>query len=311
MEGMEKEDPRLQPQPEPTEPTGAKNPTTSPVPAPRLTPEQQFPGMTPAQRDKARHKLLEHTYPSVIKRRGKVGPPKYVDANGVQTLRNNRHKLDCACNFCVPTRPPNPNGPFPKSIPDDPGPQGAPKPLSQKAARFIKFFCDPRSTTYLKRRPSMTRAGYGITHKSAHLGAPAQAAIRAAFEKVGITPTLLAKRVKEGLDATSTEVISFKGEVTDKVELVDYSERRQNVELAMRVRNDIPRDIGVEGSHVHLHIPARLSEAAWDATVTATAVPAPTDAQSPYPAPRALLEAPGGPDEDEDLNDEDEEETSE
>lgn len=83
------------------------------------------------------------------------------------------------------------------------------------------------------------------------------AAIQVAISKAGITPKLLAKRLREGLDATETKTFAFNGKIMDEKEVADFKERREHIELATKLLGatdkENERDGGKDGK-VHVSV---------------------------------------------------------
>lgn len=73
-----------------------------------------------------------------------------------------------------------------------------------------------------------------------------------------IPPELVVKRLREGLDATTTKVATFEGEITDEAEYVDHGERRAHLELAAELGGYAEKK-GLEG--IEITIRSVLNEA--------------------------------------------------
>jgi hypothetical protein len=54
--------------------------------------------------------------------------------------------------------------------------------------------------------------------------------------KAGATDELLAKRIAEGLTAFDTKFSTYMGEITDSQDVIAFSERREMVELVLKVK---------------------------------------------------------------------------
>ena len=59
------------------------------------------------------------------------------------------------------------------------------------------------------------------------------------LEQAGATDALLAKRVFEGLNARDTKFATYEGEITDSQEVIDYGERREMTELALKLKGHL------------------------------------------------------------------------
>jgi hypothetical protein len=116
------------------------------------------------------------------------------------------------------------------------------KTRSTKAAKPL----DAREQRYkanriggMSMRKAALRAGYSV-HMADHAGDKIEPKVNAelvkAMEAEGITDELLAKRIREGLDAKKTEFGKFKGLIKSTVETIDFSERRQMALSAARIR---------------------------------------------------------------------------
>lgn len=57
--------------------------------------------------------------------------------------------------------------------------------------------------------------------------------------EAGATDELLAQRLREGLDAMDTKFATFEGRITDHEELVSWSERREYLELALKLKGHL------------------------------------------------------------------------
>jgi phage terminase small subunit len=64
-------------------------------------------------------------------------------------------------------------------------------------------------------------------------------AFKAVLEKAGITDELLARRLREGVDAKETKFFAHQGKVIDKRQTVHHGERRAHVELAMKIKGHL------------------------------------------------------------------------
>ena len=83
------------------------------------------------------------------------------------------------------------------------------------------------------------------------------AAIQLALQQAGITPQLIADRVREGLDAKEIKFFAEKGIVSDEREVVDFSERREMVKVATNLMgaDKKEKDVGgPEDKGIHISV---------------------------------------------------------
>lgn len=102
--------------------------------------------------------------------------------------------------------------------------------VTPRQSKLIEGILEGKST-----RKAALEAGYA-EHTAAHpdqlLGTEA---VRAQLARLLASPAKIAQRINEGLDAMVTEFAKFEGRITDKVECIDFSERRQYAALAARL----------------------------------------------------------------------------
>jgi hypothetical protein len=67
-----------------------------------------------------------------------------------------------------------------------------------------------------------------------------QEAFRVLLHKAGATDQKLAQRLAEGLDAVETKFFQKEGRVTDSRNVINWSERRNYLELACRIKDLVP-----------------------------------------------------------------------
>ena len=63
-----------------------------------------------------------------------------------------------------------------------------------------------------------------------------KAALTDLLESAGVTDRLLAQRIREGLDAMETKLAISGGKITAQRRFVDWSQRREMVELVLRLK---------------------------------------------------------------------------
>jgi hypothetical protein len=56
------------------------------------------------------------------------------------------------------------------------------------------------------------------------------------MERAGVNDERLAKVINDGLDATITKTATMDGQITDTLELINYSERREMAELCCKLK---------------------------------------------------------------------------
>lgn len=61
-------------------------------------------------------------------------------------------------------------------------------------------------------------------------------AVREQFAKLMPPLSKLALRIRQGVDATVTEFAKFEGKITDRVDCIDFEQRRRHVEMALNFR---------------------------------------------------------------------------
>ena len=107
------------------------------------------------------------------------------------------------------------------------------KQLTIRQRRFIEGKLQGRSSAEAARAAgysaSVSRHANRIISESPHI----QAAMSALLDAAGVSNELLAQRMREGLDAT---VVHHETANSFREVLVDFSERREMVELALRVK---------------------------------------------------------------------------
>ena len=59
------------------------------------------------------------------------------------------------------------------------------------------------------------------------------------LEKAGITDGLLARRIREGLDAKETKLAMRDGKITDSLTLIAFAERREMAQLALKLKGHL------------------------------------------------------------------------
>lgn len=93
------------------------------------------------------------------------------------------------------------------------------------------------------KKKAATDAGYSKHTATKPKQIEAKPAVRQLFtellEAQGITDGLLAKRIYQGLFAMETKTASSEGRITDKVHLVAFAERREMLELALKLKGHL------------------------------------------------------------------------
>lgn len=154
------------------------------------------------------------------------------------------------------------------------------KDLTSRQRKFVE-----NKTTGQTDREAALNAGYSesmANHSTEKIKAsPAvQDAFRRILQKAGVTDSLIAARLREGLDAKETKFFptlaegkpivgpdglpvvtltgvareQVTGEDVPSVDCIDFSERRGYIELAMKLQGRIPRDQGDERAPIQIAI---------------------------------------------------------
>jgi len=147
------------------------------------------------------------------------------------------HRPDCVCKMCANIR---------KAVLNrKPRAEGSGHRIRKRLKKraFVGAFATPGSPTFANASASAKALGY-----PAHIGQrmlrerDVRSLIVQVQEQVGITDQYLAKRLKEGLEARETKVVTHEGQVTDKVDLPDFHAREKYLQMAHKLRGDFPRD---------------------------------------------------------------------
>jgi hypothetical protein len=143
-----------------------------------------------------------------------------------------------------------------------PGPDG-PIRLTSEQLVFVKAYTDPAASTYMKANESYRLAYPNIQgnppgiKETARKSPNLSRAIEFALEKAGVTDDLLATKLREGLDAMKTELVTFQGAVTDQVDMIAWDSRHRYLDTALKVKGHFPKeDVNVQTALI-LKIPPR------------------------------------------------------
>jgi len=113
-----------------------------------------------------------------------------------------------------------------------------PRPLTDREKKYVKYRTDGCKTG-----ESSLRAGFASTQYGTYLNAQEhiQGALQSAIEDVGLTNELLAKRLKEGVDATKSEVRK-KGKEVVITEVTDFGMRHKYIETTMKAKGSLKQE---------------------------------------------------------------------
>jgi hypothetical protein len=108
--------------------------------------------------------------------------------------------------------------------------------LTVKQRVFVSEKLKGRSSAEAARKagysPSVQRRADAIITNSPNV----HAAIEALLAQAGISDGLIAQRMFEGLNATVTKFATVEGRITDSQDCIDFKERREMVELVLRLK---------------------------------------------------------------------------
>jgi hypothetical protein len=110
--------------------------------------------------------------------------------------------------------------------------------LTKKQAKLIKAIVDPNVPTIAKAGEIAGYTSRQHTHKAVQ-GGTVQEVLENFLSKLtaaGVTDEHLARRIKEGLDATETKFFAHEGTVVDQRECVDYYARHKYIETVSKIR---------------------------------------------------------------------------
>ena len=112
------------------------------------------------------------------------------------------------------------------------------RPLTDREKGYIKYRADGRPTG-----ESSLRAGFSSTQYGSYLNAQEhiQSALKTAIEDVGLTDEFLAKRLKEGADATKLDIKKKGKEVVIK-EVPDFGMRHKYIETSMKAKGSLKQE---------------------------------------------------------------------
>lgn len=119
------------------------------------------------------------------------------------------------------------------------------KALNPRQAVFVEGIADGKSI-----RAAALDAGYSETHAERGVALTEQPVIKNALRKLLPSVEKIAARINEGMDAVKTETAKFEGHITDTQEFVDFGERRNYLELALRLHGliDDPKEASTNGN---------------------------------------------------------------
>lgn len=114
-----------------------------------------------------------------------------------------------------------------------------PRPLTDREKNYVKYRTDGRPVG-----ESSLRAGFASTQYGTYLNSQEhiQSAFHDAIEKVGLTDELLAKRLKEGVDATFPEKVSKDGIVLVAKGQADFFTRHKYIETTMKAKGSLKQE---------------------------------------------------------------------
>jgi hypothetical protein len=107
--------------------------------------------------------------------------------------------------------------------------------LKPRQAKFVDGIVDGKSA-----RQAALDAGYAEHTANKPADIIETKSMRAVLQGLLATPEKIAQRINEGLDAMKTEFAKFEGQISDKVDCVDFAERRQYAELACKLKELLP-----------------------------------------------------------------------
>jgi hypothetical protein len=169
-------------------------------------------------------------------------------------------------------------------------PKGKDRPLSARECRLVQGVIagQPVSKAALAAgyTPATAKASiYNTLHRP-----PVRNALTAAMEKAGITPELLAEKLREGLEAKKVTRTSYKGRVYATHRDVDQTERRETARLIALLRGDLASETRPADQAVQINFISNLSlEPFKAARAKALAAMAEQEAQEALPeAPEPL-----------------------
>jgi hypothetical protein len=112
--------------------------------------------------------------------------------------------------------------------------------LTEKQARFVRAKVCGMSSAQAARH-----AGYAesIARKPAKItNSPAvRTALVELLEEAGVTDSMLAARIREGLDATDAKFVTTRAGKTQRMDVVDFATRRSYLVMALKLKGLLPR----------------------------------------------------------------------
>ena len=114
-----------------------------------------------------------------------------------------------------------------------------PRPLTGREKKYVKYRADG-----CKVGESSLRAGFATPQYGTYLKGQEhiQSAIQEALVKVGLTDELIAKRLKEGVDATHPEKKSKDGVVLIAKGQADFFTRHKYIETTMKAKGSLAQE---------------------------------------------------------------------
>ena len=114
-----------------------------------------------------------------------------------------------------------------------------PRPLTDREKGYVKYRADGRPVG-----ESSLRAGFSSPQYGTYLNAQEHiaSALCKAIEDVGLTDELLAKRLKEGVDATFPEKRSKEGVVLVAKDQADFFTRHKYIETTMKAKGSLKQE---------------------------------------------------------------------
>ena len=113
------------------------------------------------------------------------------------------------------------------------------RPLTDREKGYVKYRADGRPTG-----ESALRSGFAHPQYGSYLNAQEhiQSALQTALVKAGLTDELIAKRLKEGVDATYPEKKSKEGMVLIAKDQPDFFTRHKYIETTMKTKGSLKQE---------------------------------------------------------------------